>query len=82
VKKKASGVLLLNISGSNFPSTGEVSVMVADVQIAVQSAAFEPPDFVQAKISAATAPGPGTSLRIRVITAQGIKSNEAVATSK
>jgi hypothetical protein len=82
VKKKASGVLLLNISGSNFPSTGQVSVMVADVQIAVQSTAFEPPDFVQAKISAAAAPGPGTSLRIRVITPQGIKSNEVIATSK
>jgi FG-GAP repeat protein len=82
VKKKASGVLLLNVSGSNFPSSGEVSVMVADVQIAVQSTAFEPPDFVQAKISAAAAPGPGTSLRIRVITPQGIKSNEVIATSK
>ncbi len=82
VKKKASGVLLLNISGSNFASTGEVSVMVADVQIAVQSTAFEPPDFVQAKISAAAAPGPGTSLRIRMITPQGIKSNEVIATSK
>lgn len=82
VKKKASGVLLLNISGSNFPSTGDVSVMVADLNIAIQSTAFEPPDFVQAKISAAAAPGPGTSLRIRVITPQGIKSNEVTATSK
>jgi len=82
VKKKASGVLLLNISGSNFPSFGEVSVMVGDLNIAVQSTAFEPPDFVQAKISAAAAPGAGTSLRIRVITAQGIQSNEVVATAK
>lgn len=82
VKKKASGVLLLNISGSNFPSTGEVSVMVADLQIAIQSTAFEPPDFVQAKISAAAAPGAGTSLRIRVVTSQGIKSNEVTATAK
>lgn len=82
VKKKASGVLLLNISGSNFPGTGEVSVMVADFLLAVQSAAFEPPDFVQAKISAAAAPSAGTSLRIRVITPQGIQSNEVIATAK
>jgi FG-GAP repeat protein len=82
VKKKASGVLLLNISGSNFPSSGEVSVMVADFQLAVQSAAFEPPDFVQAKISAAAAPAAGTSLRIRVVTPQGIQSNEVIATAK
>lgn len=82
VKKKASGVLLLNISGSNFPSSGDVSVMVADLNIALQSAAFEPPDFVQAKISAAAAPSAGTGLRIRVITSQGIQSNEVIATAK
>jgi hypothetical protein len=82
VKKKASGLLLLNISGSNFPSDGMVSVQVADLQLAVQSAAFEPPDFVQAKISAAAAPSPGTAIRIRVITAQGIQSNEVIATAK
>jgi hypothetical protein len=82
VKKKASGVLLLNISGSNFPSSGDVSVMVADFQLAVQSAVFEPPDFVQAKISAAAAPAAGTSLRIRVVTSQGIQSNEVIATAK
>jgi hypothetical protein len=82
VKKKASGVLLLNISGSSFPSDGTVSVQMADFQLAVQSTAFEPPDFVQAKISAAAAPAAGSMLRIRVITAQGIQSNEVIATAK
>jgi len=82
VKKKGSGVLLLNISGSNFPSSGEVSVQVADFQLAVQSTAFEPPDFVQARISAAAAPAAGMTLRIRVITPQGIQSNEVIATAK
>lgn len=82
VKKKASGVLLLNISGSNFPSTGDVSVIAGDHSLAIQSIAFEPPDFVQVKVSAAAAPLAGTLLRIRVITPQGIQSNEVVATSK
>lgn len=82
VKKKASGVMLLNISGSNFPSSGDVSVQMADFLLAVQSAAFEPPDFVQARISAAAAPAAGTLLRIRVITPQGIQSNEVIATAK
>jgi hypothetical protein len=82
VKKKASGALLLNISGSNFPSSGEVSVQVADFLLALQSTFFEPPDFVQAKISAAAAPAAGTTLRIRVITPQGIQSNEVIATAK
>jgi hypothetical protein len=82
VKKKSSGLLMLNISGTNFPSSGEVSVMVADLQIAVQSTAFEPPDFVQAKINAAAAPSAGTTMRIRIITAQGIQSNEVTAAAK
>lgn len=82
VKKKASGVLLLKISGTNFPATGDVSVLVADHLLAVQSIDFQAPDFIQAKISAAAAPAAGTALRIRVITAQGIQSNEVVATAK
>ncbi len=82
VKKKASGVLLLKIFGANFPSDGTVAVTANGSQIAVQSAAFEPPDFVSAKIGAASAPTPGTILHIRVVTSQGIQSNEATATAK
>jgi hypothetical protein len=82
VKKKASGVLLLKIFGANFPSDGTVAVTANGSQIAVQSAAFEPPDFVSAKIGAASAPAPGTTLHIRVVTLQGIQSNEATATAK
>ena len=82
VKKKPSGVLLLKISGANFPSSGDVAVLVADHLLALQSVSFEAPDFIQAKISAAAAPAAGTALRIRVITQQGIQSNEVVATAK
>lgn len=82
VKKKASGALLLKISGSNFPTSGDVEVLVADHLLALQSVTFVAPDFIQAKISAAAAPAAGTALRIRVITQQGIQSNEVVATAK
>src|SRR5204862_68781 len=82
VKKKASGVLLLNISGANFASGGTVVVIANGSQLAVQSAAFEPPDFVQAKISAASAPAPGTTLLVHLLSAQGIQSNEVTTTAK
>lgn len=82
VKKKASGALLLNIFGLSFPSDGTVSVVANGSQLALQFAAFQPPDFVQAKISPASAPAPGTTLLIRVVTPQGIQSNEVTATAK
>jgi FG-GAP repeat len=82
VKKKASGVVLLNISGANFPSDGTVTVIATGAQVPVQSAGFEPPDFVQAKIGAGVAPVAGTIMLIRVVTLQGIQSNEFTATAK
>jgi hypothetical protein len=82
VKKKGSGLLILKISGTNFPSDGSVVVRANGSQVPVQSATFEPPDFVSARISAASAPATGTTLLIRVVTPQGIQSNEATATSK
>jgi hypothetical protein len=82
VKKKASGVLLLKIFGVNFPSAGTVAVIANGSQLPLQSTFFEPPDFAQAKISAASAPSPGTPLLIRVVTSQAIQSNEVTATSK
>lgn len=82
VKKKASGALLLNIFGLNFPSGGTVSVLANGSQLTFQFVAFEPPDFVQAKISPTSAPAPGTTLLIRVVTQQGIQSNEVTAPSK
>jgi len=82
VKKKASGVLMLNISGTNFPSDGMVSVMANGSQVSTQSTAFEPPDFVQVKIGAGSAPVAGTTLHIHVITPQGVQSNDVTATAK
>jgi hypothetical protein len=82
VKKKASGALLLNIFGANFPSDGSVAVTTDSSNVPVQSVSFAPPDFVQAKISPTAAPPEGTAMRIRVITAQGIASNELTATAK
>ncbi|HXU08085.1 MAG TPA: VCBS repeat-containing protein [Blastocatellia bacterium] len=82
VKKKASGALLLNITGTGFPSTGTITVFANDSQLALQSTSFEPPDFAQAKLAPGTSPTPGTTMRIRLITPQGIQSNEVTATSK
>ena len=82
VKKKASGALLLNTFGANFPSDGSVVVMANGTQVTAQSVSFEPPDFVQVKIGAGSAPAAGTILSIRVVTSQGIQSNEVTATAK
>lgn len=82
VKKKGSGALVLNISGANFPPDGTVSATF-DIAIAlILPANFASPDFVQARISPAVAPPEGTAMRIRVITPQGIASNEVTATAK
>ncbi|HSE36457.1 MAG TPA: hypothetical protein VLG74_04085, partial [Blastocatellia bacterium] len=82
VKKKAAGALLLKIFGVNFPSAGTVVVMANGAQLPIQSSFFEPPDFAQAKISAAAAPAPGTTMTIRLVTSQGIQSNEFTAVAK
>lgn len=82
VKKKGSGVLILKIFGANFPSDGTVTVTANGASVPVQPPAFEPPDFVSARIGADAAPVAGTTMRIRVITAQGIQSNEAIAIAK
>jgi hypothetical protein len=82
VKKKGSGALVLNISGSNFPADGTVSVTIDNGIVLLLSASFAPPDFVQARISPAIAPAEGTTMRIRVVTTQGIASNEVTATAK
>jgi hypothetical protein len=82
VKKKASGSLILNTFGTNFPSNGTVVVTVNGSPLATQSVVFEPPDFVQIKISAGAAPVSGTIMSVRVVTSQGIQSNEIMATAK
>jgi len=82
VKKKASGAMLLNITGTDFPNAGSATVLANGSPLAIQFVAFEPPDFVQVKVSAAAAPAPGTTLLIRLITPQGIQSNEVTATAK
>ncbi|MFY9555519.1 MAG: hypothetical protein WAV20_24775 [Blastocatellia bacterium] len=82
VKKKPSGLLILKIFGANFPSDGTVTVLANGSQLQIQATSFAPPDFVSARINAALAPAPGTALRIRVATTQGIQSNEVTAAAK
>lgn len=82
VKKKASGALLLKIFGLNFPNSGTLNVTANGALVPLNSANFEAPDFISAKISAASAPAPGTTMHVRVLTPQGIQSNEAIAIAK
>lgn len=82
VKKKASGALILKIFGVNFPSAGTVTVIANGSQVLLDFASFDAPDFISAKIGPQAAPAPGTSMRIRVVTNQGIQSNEQIATAK
>ena len=82
VKKKASGALILKIFGVNFPSAGTVTVTANGSQVVLDFASFEATDFISAKIGAQAAPAPGTSMRIRVVTSQGIQSNEVTASAK
>ncbi len=82
VKKKASGAILLNITGVNFPSDGTVVAVANGIQLTFQFTVFEPPDFVQNKLSVVSAPAPGTIILIHLVTPQGIQSNVVMATAK
>jgi hypothetical protein len=82
VKKKASGLLVLKIQGLNFPGDATVSVRANNAAVPVQSASFEPPDYVSAKIGAAAAPPAGTLMQVRIVTAQGVQSNEFTVAAK
>ena len=82
VKKKPSGVMILNIFGTTFPSGSTITVTANGSQLTLQSTVVEPPDFAQVRVSAASAPAPGTTLRIRLVTPQGVQSNEVTVTSK
>ncbi|HEY9232127.1 MAG TPA: IPT/TIG domain-containing protein, partial [Blastocatellia bacterium] len=78
IKKKASGVLILKISGSNFPAN--VTVEVRGDNFGASLATFGETDFISVKIPAAVAPPSGTMLRISVRTPGGITSNVVVKT--
>jgi hypothetical protein len=82
VKKKGSGLLILKLTGINMPSAGTVAVIANGSQIVLQSTSFQPPDFVQVKIGAASAPAAGTPLLIRIVSSQGVQSNEVSAIAK
>ena len=79
VKKKASGVVILKISGSNFPSSGTVELR-SDTFAASIATPFDSSDFISVKVPAAAAPPSGAVLRITVRTPAGITSNEVTRT--
>jgi hypothetical protein len=82
VKKKGSGLLILKIHGLNFPADASVTVTANGSAVAVQSANFDPPDYASVKIGSTSAPAEGTLMRVRVLTAQGVQSNEFTVPAK
>ncbi len=79
-KKKGSGLLILKISGANFPTNATVEVRANNQLVSLKSASVDASDFIRVKISASNAPPSGTVLRVKVISATGIASNEFTAT--
>jgi hypothetical protein len=82
VKKKPSGALVLKIFGMNFPNSGTVVMTASGSNVTLFYSDLETSDFISFKISAASAPPPGTIMHVRVVTSQGIQSNEVTATAK
>jgi hypothetical protein len=75
-KKKSGGKLILKISGANFPLDGTVEVRANGALIPLKSTTFEATDYVVVKIAGPNAPPSGTTLRVRVVSPQGVASNE------
>jgi hypothetical protein len=76
VKRKASGLLLLKIFGSDFQDSASVTVIDSTGQpVSVRSVAFIESDFLQAKV-VGDAVASGAALRVRVVNTSGVQSNE------
>jgi len=76
VKRKSTGLLVLKISGANFPSTGTVQVIANAAVLPLKSVSFAASDFIQVKIKASAAPASSTTLHVRVIAPGGVQSND------
>jgi hypothetical protein len=76
VKRKSTGLLVLKISGANFPSTGTVQVIANAAVLPLKSVSFAASDFIQVKIKASAAPASNTILHVRVIAPGGVQSND------
>lgn len=81
VKRKSGGVLLVKISGANFPAAGSVQVSVNGSAVPLKSTSFVASDFIQVKIGSSAAPASGAVLHVRVIAAGGGQSNEFTVTA-
>jgi FG-GAP repeat protein len=83
-KRKATGVLILKISGSRFQQ-GMTAVVTgaSGQQIPVKSVTFNSSQSLTAKIAAQAAPPRSSTIRVRVATSGGVGSNElAVSVAK
>lgn len=78
VKRKSNGILLVKISGANFPNTGSVRVVVNGSEVPLKSVSFEASDYIQAKIGKGAAPPSGAVMHVRVIASGGAQSNEFI----
>lgn len=75
-RRKPSGIIIMNISGSAFQEGLTAAITVLDVgRLIVRPAGFISSDSLRVKIKS-DIPPPGSRLRVRLETASGVQSNE------
>jgi len=80
-KRKSSGLIVLKISGTNFPS--DPVLLISDGagnSIAIKSITAAEQNFISARLRAGAA-APGATLRVIVSSASGVQSNQVQATA-
>ncbi|HMG34372.1 MAG TPA: hypothetical protein VKM94_10575 [Blastocatellia bacterium] len=80
-KRKASGLLILKISGANFPLDGHIDVSANGQSVPLKGGSVQASDFAQVKIRSNAVPPSGAVIHVRISTSGGIESNDATVTS-
>jgi hypothetical protein len=76
-KIKSNGQLQIKIKGANFPPSGTVEITtMAGAPVRLKVTNFQDDNDIKVKIRSSDVPARGTSLRVRVVNASGIASNE------
>lgn len=78
--KRKSSKTILKITGANFPSNAMVEVRTDAQEVPLKSVSVDTSDYIELKIRARDVPPSGTTLRVRVVAANGIQSNIATVT--
>jgi hypothetical protein len=80
-KRKKPGALILKITGANFQQGVTARVLDdAGREVSIRSVSFVASDSLTVKIGSGSAPPSGARIRVRVVTAGGVVSNEFALT--